>query len=44
MRSIVVNLRGCGFSEEKYKAIADKNVVVNIPIADPESLKGKKSV
>ena len=33
---MIVNFFGYGFSTEKYKAIADKKVVVNIPILSPD--------
>tara|TARA_B110000914_G_scaffold58680_1_gene50858 strand:+ start:654 stop:776 length:123 start_codon:yes stop_codon:yes gene_type:complete len=32
----MVSFFGSGFSTEKYKAIADKKVVVRMPILEPE--------
>mgnify|MGYP000636810595 CR=1 FL=1 len=41
--SIIVNFFGSGFSTEKYRAIADKNVVVKIPILSPDLSKPKNT-
>ena len=41
--SIIVNFFGSGFSTEKYKAIADKKVVVRIPILSPDLSKPKNT-
>ena len=43
MISIIVNFFGSGFSTEKYKAIADKNVVVRIPILSPDLSNSKNT-
>ena len=40
---MIVNFFGSGFSTEKYKAIADRNVVVNIPILSPDLLNPKNT-
>ena len=36
-KSTIVILLGSGFSTEKYKAMADKKVVVSMPILFPAS-------
>ncbi len=41
--SIIFNFFGSGFSTEKYRAIADKNVVVKIPILSPDLSKPKNT-
>ena len=41
--SIIVNFFGSGFSTEKYKAIADKKVVVRIPMLSPDLSKPRNT-
>jgi len=43
MISIIVIFFGSGFSTEKYKAIADKKVVVSIPILSEDLSNPRKT-